>query len=64
VAANEVFAILPQALAGKLRDNGAVFYDWHAPNDGSLQPDELMIRLVTSYATTPDEVGEFARLLG
>lgn len=63
IAANEVFAILPSSLAAKLREHGAVFYDWHAPTDGSVKPDEVMIRLVTSFATTPEEVDAFIRLV-
>lgn len=49
--ANEVFAILANADCERLRTAGAVFYDWHAPSDGSVKDGETMIRLVTSFAT-------------
>ena len=53
--ANEVFAILTNADIERLRAAGAVFYDWHAPSDGSVKHGETMIRLVTSFATRLEE---------
>ncbi len=61
--ANEVFAIVNNADIDRLREAGAVFYDWHAPDDGSVLADETMIRLVTSFATTTGDVDGFVRLL-
>ncbi len=61
--ANEVFAILNDADIERLRAAGAVFYDWHAPSDGSLKDGETMIRLVTSFATTAEEIAEISRHL-
>lgn len=60
--ANEVFCILAKAHADELREKGAVFYLWHPPRvtPDLLEPDEVLLRLVTSYAT---EAGEVDRLL-
>jgi threonine aldolase len=52
--ANEVFAILPAALAEALRAAGAQFYDWYKealPAEITLGGDERFARLVTSFAT-------------
>ncbi|RUM24016.1 low specificity L-threonine aldolase [Rhizobium vallis] len=59
--ANEVFAILKKDVAAKLRQQGAIFYDWPVPQrlDGSLAPDEGLHRLVSSFATRADEVDRF-----
>ncbi len=48
---NEVFAVLPDAMIASLRAAGVGFYPWPGgPNSGGL------VRLVTSWATTLDEV--------
>jgi threonine aldolase len=57
VEANEVFADVPAELAARLRDNGAVFYDWTPPANG-----RLVIRLVLSCLTPKDAVGSFLSL--
>ncbi|HEV7309843.1 low specificity L-threonine aldolase [Ensifer sp.] len=59
--ANEVFAIIRKDVAAKLRQQGAVFYDWPVPHDleGSLAGDEGLYRLVTSFATKADDVDRF-----
>ncbi|MEZ5841413.1 MAG: low specificity L-threonine aldolase [Hyphomicrobiales bacterium] len=63
--ANEVFAILPVAADARLRAAGAAYYPWAA---SMLAPDarpgdcEVLVRLVTSFATTPEEVDRFAAL--
>jgi threonine aldolase len=59
-AANEVFAVLPKATIGRLREAGAMFYEW--PAEG-LAADEELVRLVTSFATMADEVERFLGLL-
>ncbi|MFB2550179.1 threonine aldolase family protein [Ensifer soli] len=56
---NEVFAILSQAAAEGLRARGAVFYDWPAPHGVVIGADEVMIRLVTSFAMQPADVDAF-----
>jgi threonine aldolase len=57
-AANEVFPVISNATAAKLRDAGAVFHTWE-----QLPDDEQLVRLVTSFATTEDEVERFLSLL-
>lgn len=61
VDANEVFVILKSDVAAKLREQGAVFYDWPVPHDlaGSLEADEGLYRLVTSFATKAEDVDRF-----
>ncbi|MGL4489835.1 MAG: threonine aldolase family protein [Rhizobiaceae bacterium] len=62
--ANEVFAILDNAPIAGLREAGAVFYDWHAPDDGSVTANQTMIRMVTSFATKAEDVDRFLGVLG
>jgi threonine aldolase len=56
--ANAVFAWLPDALAKRLREAGAQFYDWGPPTGGRTQ-----VRLVTSFATPAADVEEFVALV-
>lgn len=61
VQANEVFAVMPTALAQALRAQGAVFYDWpeHSlPARESLQDGEILVRFVTSFASTSQQVDD------
>ena len=57
--ANEVFAILPATLDAALRQAGAFYHPW---STGSLAagerigPDEALVRLVTSFATSEGAV--------
>jgi threonine aldolase len=65
VDGTEVFAILPVEQARKLRAAGAAFHDWPASAAGAtLAADEVMVRLVTNFATTSEEVERFLGLLG
>lgn len=63
---NEVFAVLPKSVMAEAEAAGAKFYDWPAPADQPdlLADDEILIRLVTSFATAEDEVNRFISLLG
>ncbi|MCQ8182852.1 low specificity L-threonine aldolase [Methylomonas sp. SURF-1] len=63
--ANEVFAALERSDADRLRAAGAVFYPWNPPhaNPGLLAENEVLLRLVASFATTADEVDRFVELL-
>lgn len=63
--ANEVFALLPRAIAEAAKAKGAVFHDWHLPAGfGDADPDrELLCRFVTSFATTAEDVDRFADLI-
>jgi len=62
---NELFVILKKETAAKLRADGAVFYDWPVPHtlSNSVAEDEGLYRLVTSFATTPDDVDRFLKAL-
>ncbi|MDL2399288.1 threonine aldolase family protein [Rhizobium mayense] len=64
-ASNEVFAIISKSAAKTAEDKGAKFYEWPIPES---QPDlvsenETLIRLVTSFATTDDDVTGFLACL-
>jgi threonine aldolase len=63
--ANEVFAILPEADRTRLRAAGASFYDWPSRHftDLTLGAGDGVVRLVTSFATTPAEVDRFLEIL-
>lgn len=67
-AGNEVFAILPRASATRLAAAGARFHAWEGASiapDRAPRPGETVIRLVTAFNTTPDEVDRFiAELAG
>ncbi len=54
---NEVFPIMPTTTATRLRAAGARFHSWR------VRGDEEMVRLVTSFATTDEDVDEFLALL-
>ncbi|MDX0496999.1 low specificity L-threonine aldolase [Sinorhizobium medicae] len=59
--ANEVFVVLKREAASRLREQGALFYDWDVPHDleGSLADNEGLYRLVTSFATRAEDVDRF-----
>lgn len=63
--ANEVFTILDKAYAEQLREQGAVFYAWNPPRATTnlLQSDEVLVRLVSSFATEAEQVERFIALL-
>lgn len=58
-AGNEVFAIIRRADAERLRAAGARFHDWPAPLGVTVAPDETVIRLVSAFATKPEDVDAF-----
>lgn len=64
--ANEIFAIIATDAARRAREAGANFYDWPAAPDlaATLGSDEGLCRLVTSFATKPDDIGRFAEAIG
>ncbi len=63
--ANEVFAILPKESVANLQSNGAVFYEWKVPHSEAdrIAGNETLIRLVTSFATTQEEISRFGDLI-
>jgi threonine aldolase len=58
VEANEVFVALPAEADRRLKLAGAMYYPWlaDAANGISLPQDAVLVRLVTSFATTADDV--------
>jgi threonine aldolase len=63
--ANEIFAVLNDTTAERLRAAGAVFAQWKLPRvtDVKLDKDEQLYRFVTSFASTEDDVDQVQRLL-
>ena len=62
---NEVFTVLPAGMDRALRAAGARYYDWGARGLTSMQApraDEVFVRLVTSFATTPEDVDRFLKV--
>jgi threonine aldolase len=62
VQANEVFVALPLPIDARLRAAGAVYYPWSTqalPAVMTLPQRATLVRLVTSFATTCDEVDRF-----
>jgi threonine aldolase len=67
VEANEMFAILPRDLDAKLRAAGAVYYQWPGKGPGGMNAvgeAEVLVRLVTSFATPEADVEAFLALIG
>jgi threonine aldolase len=65
---NEVFAVIEERTAERLRSAGATFHGWKPPageNGLNMTTGETLIRLVASFATRPEDVdaflGELAR---
>ncbi|MCC2098508.1 MAG: low specificity L-threonine aldolase [Hyphomicrobiales bacterium] len=62
VDVNEVFAILPGKVDKALKEAGALYYNW---SPVALEPrqqpksGEVFVRLVTSFATRPEDVDRF-----
>lgn len=63
--ANEVFPIMRTDAVDRLKAAGAVLHPWQPPREiaGDIAADEMLVRLVTSFATTQDEVDRFGALL-
>jgi threonine aldolase len=62
VEANEVFVALPLPVDERLKAAGASYYPWTTdalPNGLVLVRDTTLVRLVTSFATTADQVDRF-----
>lgn len=59
---NETFVVLNRALFTELEQAGAVLYEWYpdaVPPEAEIADDELLARLVTSFATTAAEIEAF-----
>jgi threonine aldolase len=66
VEANEVFVALPARVDAELKAAGASYYPWTTDpvQDGSSVPsDGTLVRLVTSFATTSDDVDRFVAIV-
>jgi threonine aldolase len=60
VEANEVFVALPAAMDAQLRSAGAVYHPWTtAAIAAEIPGDAVLVRLVTSFATTAEQVDRF-----
>lgn len=62
---NEVFCITSKNLADFLQSKGAVFHRWNFPHSYSGRRDEteILLRLVTSFATEQGDIDQFLSLL-
>ena len=67
VEANEVFVVLPAAVDRRLQAAGATYHPWTTdalPRGICLPRDALLVRLVTSFTTTADEVDRLVAIAG
>ena len=64
--ANEVFAVMARVKFGEMKEQGAFIHDWNVPAGMATPPgnDEVLCRLVTSFATREEDVADFCRALG
>ena len=62
---NEVFLVLRSGDAKRLRQAGAVFFDWPQIYgvEADVAPEETIVRLVMSFSTEADEVDRFLDVL-
>jgi len=66
VEANLVYAVLPADVHKRLQAAGASYYPMHrdtAPRSAFQRPDDVLVRLVTSFSTSTDEVDAFIAAL-
>jgi threonine aldolase len=64
VQSNAVFVKLPRKLDERLRREGATYHAWPTKSvAGGIAPDEVLVRLVASFATTEADVERFAHAL-
>jgi threonine aldolase len=65
VQANEVFVALPKHADERLRAAGATYYPWSTnslPPGAQVKSSHVLVRLVTSFATTDAEIARFSTL--
>ncbi|NBB49402.1 low specificity L-threonine aldolase [Rhizobium sp. CRIBSB] len=62
---NEVFAVIETSSADRAREKGARFHPWQPPQGWIPLPEQnqTLIRLVTSFATTEEEVDQFIEVV-
>lgn len=66
VEANEVFVILPRTTDERLKAAGASYYEWTSaslPAGAAVAPESIMVRLVTSFATTDEDIEKFVAVV-
>ena len=66
VEANLLFVMLPKSVDARLKAAGATYYARQSeslPRGTALEPDQMLVRLVTSFATTEAEIDHFAELV-
>lgn len=66
VPANELFVIMDNDNKERLRAKGVIFYEWPAkflPSDLAIDDSQSVVRLVTSFKTTTDDLNSFIELL-
>lgn len=64
--ANAVFPVLGKPVIARLREAGAILHEWPTqslPEGEELEPDQDVVRLVTSWETSVDDVDAFAALI-
>jgi threonine aldolase len=61
VEANIVFVALPRALDARLKAAGAVYYQ-RPSAEFDMSPDQVLVRLVTSFATGEEDIERFINL--
>ena len=60
-----MFVSFPSRLDAQLKSEGASYYSWTTeslPKGIALERDATLVRLVTSFATSPKEVDRFVEL--
>jgi threonine aldolase len=67
VEANEVFVIVPRGVEARLKTAGAMYYPRSQtkslPPGFSIESDAVMIRLVTSFSTTEQDIDRFVAVV-
>jgi len=66
VEANEVFVKFPRDLDRRLKQAGASYHPWATdslPAGVAIGPDEMLVRLVTSFATRAEDIEEFVQII-
>ena len=65
IEANEVFVALPARVDEQLKAHGAIYHPWRTnalPPGMSVAVDAKLVRLVTSFATRPEDVDRFIEI--
>jgi threonine aldolase len=63
VEANEIFVALPPQVDARLKAAGATYYPWTLNDSSGSARDGSLVRLVTSFATTVEEIERFLAIV-